>query len=267
MKTRLLVGIGGLALLLPAVFWGGPWAVRIIVILASLICFDEYARMAFPEDVSWARAWMVGIGGPVGFAALGNHVGIAAAAAAAGLVLTFIQVTLRPGQELSEAVDKVGRYVVGMGWIALLLPMLIRIREWESGVAWVILTLAIGWLGDTGAYFSGRAFGKTKLYEKVSPKKTWEGVYGGVATAVLGVFAMRALYLPVLEPIDCVVLGAMGCMMGVLGDLFESLLKRAYGVKDSGWIMPGHGGMLDRVDSVLFVAPTVYAYMVLVRGM
>lgn len=267
MKTRLLAGIVGLSVLLPSVIWGGPIATWIIIGLACAICLDEYARMAFPDDLTFSLGWLGLSGALFGWTAVWSSPSVAAATAGVVLVATFVQSTLRSGDDLSRAADRAGRYVIGVVWITGLLPMIIRIREWEHGVAWVILTLAISWLGDTGAYFAGRAFGSRKLFESVSPKKTWEGVYGGVATAVLGVFGMRAFFLPELQPIDCVFLGAVGCSMGVLGDLFESLLKRAYGVKDSGWIMPGHGGLLDRIDSVLFVGPTVYAYMVLVRGM
>jgi phosphatidate cytidylyltransferase len=130
----------------------------------------------------------------------------------------------------------------------------------DQGVTWIFLALAIPWLGDTGAYFAGRAFGKHKLYELISPKKTIEGYVGGIITATIGVFVIRSLSLSVLSPLDCVLIGLGIGTLAVIGDLAESLLKRAFGVKDSGKIMPGHGGLLDRIDSLLFVLPPLYGY-------
>ena len=127
-------------------------------------------------------------------------------------------------------------------------------------LSFIFLALAIPWLGDTGAYFAGRAFGRHKLYELISPKKTIEGYVGGVITATIGVFVIRSLGLPALGVIDCLVIGVIIGTAAVLGDLAESLLKRAFGVKDSGRIMPGHGGLLDRIDSLLFVLPLLYGY-------
>ena len=120
------------------------------------------------------------------------------------------------------------------------------------------------------AYFAGRAFGRRKLYPLVSPKKTWEGFFGGLAGSVIGLLIVRLVGLSWqwtdLTPFDCVVLGVVLGSAAVAGDLSESLMKRAYGVKDSGWIMPGHGGLLDRIDSVLFVAPLLVGYLHLVKG-
>jgi phosphatidate cytidylyltransferase len=122
-------------------------------------------------------------------------------------------------------------------------------------------------MGDTGAYFGGRAMGRTPLHPIVSPKKTWEGLGTGTLATLIGVVVMKLTLLKTLTLIDCLGLGLIGSAVAVLGDLSESLLKRAHDVKDSGWIVPGHGGMLDRVDSLLFVAPTVYAWAVIFKGL
>lgn len=264
-STRIMAAAVGLAIILPAVFWGGPLAVVVIVALAMGVGLDEYARMAFPDDHRVAFAWLALIVAVfVGYAVWGSPQE-AVAAVAFAVVATMVMVTVRPGPRLEDAADRVGRYLLGMLWVSQL-TFLVRLRAFPDGIVWVLLALAISWLSDTGAYFAGRAFGRRKLYERVSPKKTWEGFWGGVATAVVGTVTVRALWLPELSLVDAVVLGAFGSVMSVMGDLSESLLKRAFDVKDSGWILPGHGGMLDRIDSVLFVAPTVWAYMVLVRG-
>ncbi len=137
----------------------------------------------------------------------------------------------------------------------------------ETGLMWVVSALVITWGNDTMAYFAGRLFGKHKLYAEVSPNKTWEGFFGGFVGAIGFLFIQRAYFFPTLTVLDCFVLGGLGSVLGPAGDLCESMLKRAYGVKDSGVIIPGHGGMLDRIDALIFNAPMVFLYVVFVRGL
>jgi phosphatidate cytidylyltransferase len=259
MKTRILAAAVGLGGLIPALIWGGALAVEILIPLVIAVVITEYAAMAFPDDKNAAMAWLfpataVAYGVPlyVGLEAWGPALLLLAIAA-------MIAVTLRPGPELSRAADRFTRLYAGTVWLTLLtcIPLM---RRLEDGLAWVFLVLAISWCGDTGGYFAGRFFGRNKLYPRISPKKTWEGVVGGVVFATGGVFVVRHFGLPGLSPLECVGLGTVLCLAGVVGDLSESMLKRSFDVKDSGWIMPGHGGLLDRIDSVLFVAPLVYTY-------
>lgn len=261
MVTRLIAALVGLAVLLPALVLGGTTAVEIIVPLAALLCVLEYAAMAFPDDRAVATAWMTLGAGAVYAAALYAPGAPVAWLAGVVVIATLIFVTLRPGASLEGAADRIGRYLVGMGWIGLLgfLPL---VRRLEHGLAWVFLILVISWLGDTGAYFAGRFFGKRKLHPRVSPKKTWAGAVGGVVAAALGALVVREVASLDLGVAEALLLAAALCVAGILGDLSESLLKRSFSVKDSGWILPGHGGMLDRIDSLLFVAPLLYGYLV-----
>lgn len=135
----------------------------------------------------------------------------------------------------------------------------------NDGAWWVVVALVITWGNDTSAYFAGRFLGKHKLYPEVSPNKTWEGFFGGFAGAIGFLFLQRAFFFPGLTVIDCLVLGTLGSLLGPAGDLCESMLKRAYGVKDSGKIIPGHGGMLDRIDALIFNAPMVFLYVAFLR--
>lgn len=265
-STRLLAAAVGLAVLLPSVILGGPLAVAIIVALAAAISLDEFARMAFPEDHRAAFAWLLLVEAGLGAAWLLGDDRQLLVAVGLTVVGSFVFVVLRPGEHLEQAADRVARLVLGALWIVGGLGVLYHLRAFEHGVAWVILALAVSWLGDTGAYFAGRALGRTPLYARISPKKTLEGAVGGVFTAAAGAVVYRFLFLPTLGIVDAVLIGVLGCVVGILGDLAESMLKRAWGVKDSGWIMPGHGGLLDRIDSVLFVGPAVHGYMVLVHG-
>jgi phosphatidate cytidylyltransferase len=122
------------------------------------------------------------------------------------------------------------------------------------------MTLMFAWMPDSAAYFAGRAFGRTKLYEAVSPKKTREGFVGGLLGGVVGALLAHFWYLPQIPLAHAVGLAVVCACVGQLGDLVESLLKRSTDIKDSGNILPGHGGLLDRIDGLLFVAPLVYLY-------
>jgi phosphatidate cytidylyltransferase len=150
--------------------------------------------------------------------------------------------------------------VVTLAWLycGLLLATVVGLRRF--GVGWVILSFVVTWANDTFAYFAGHAFGRHKLLERISPKKTWEGFAGGAVGSVVGALATRWLLpeLQVLSPAMAVAMGAGGAVLGPLGDLAESMVKRAAGVKDSGRIIPGHGGLLDRIDALLFVSPWIY---------
>jgi phosphatidate cytidylyltransferase len=261
--TRLVVALAGLAVLLPAIVWGGPVAVEIIVAIALVIGLDEYARMAFPADHRAAFAWQT-IASALLFVAVLHGDAVWAGAAGAFTVMGSLAfVALRPGDSLNGAADRVDRHVLGVAWVCGLLLFLPLLRRLDHGVAWIFLVLTIPWAGDTGAYFAGRAFGRRPMAPRVSPKKTWEGFGGGLAASILGVFIVRAAGDLPIGAGEAVALGASLGAAAVLGDLSESLLKRAFEVKDSGWIMPGHGGILDRIDSLLFVAPLLYTFAAL----
>lgn len=135
----------------------------------------------------------------------------------------------------------------------------------DHGAWWVVVALVITWGNDTSAYFAGRFLGKRKLYPEVSPNKTWEGFFGGFFGAIGFLFLQRAFFFPALTVSDCLIIGTLGSVLGPAGDLCESMLKRAYGVKDSGKIIPGHGGMLDRIDALIFNAPMVFLYVAFLR--
>lgn len=120
--------------------------------------------------------------------------------------------------------------------------------------------LILQWTSDTGQYLSGRAFGKTKLFERISPKKTWEGLIGGIILSVAGSYIIAQYFLD-LTLVNWIVISILIVICGTLGDLTESMLKRSIDVKDSGNIMPGHGGMLDRFDGLIGAIPFIYFYI------
>jgi phosphatidate cytidylyltransferase len=180
--------------------------------------------------------------------------GLALAGATVVVLGTFL-FRQEPLEQIPRAVA-----IVVLSWLycGLLIAALVALRL-RFDVPWVIMAFVVTWGNDTAAYFAGHAFGRHKLFERISPKKTWEGFLGGVAGSVVGALAVRALLLrEELSPGAAVVVGLGAAVLGPLGDLCESMVKRAAGVKDSGKIIPGHGGLLDRIDALLFVAPWVY---------
>jgi len=196
-------------------------------------------------------AWARGPGGP------GASPEGVALALAGGTLALLVAALFRAGA-LEEAPRAAAVATLAWAYAGLLPASVVALRV-RFGWAWVLLLFVVSWANDTLAYFAGRAFGRHKLLERISPKKTWEGFAGGAVGSVAGALAVRALLLPGLPLAACVAIGAGGAVLGPLGDLSESMLKRAAGVKDSGRLLPGHGGLLDRIDAVLFVAPWVYA--------
>jgi len=266
MVTRVLAALVGLAVILPALIWGGELAVEIIVGLVLLICVDEWANMAFPQRRWWALARLVPPALALYLAVLYGPEGSLVLALSGSVLWLFLATLFRAGP-VDDATDTVGRLALGMAYVPGLIVFIPLVRRLPDGLAWVFLLLVITWMGDTGAYFAGRFLGRHKLYEKISPNKTWEGAIGGGVTAVVGAFVVRAIALPQLTVLDCVLLGIVVDAFGVCGDLCESMLKRSFGVKDSGWIMPGHGGILDRIDALLFTAPVLFLYCSHVLGL
>lgn len=182
--------------------------------------------------------------------------------ALAGATVLLLAVALArraPLETLPRAVS-----AVALAWLycGVLLAAVVGLRL-RFGVGWVILSFVVTWANDTFAYFTGHAFGRHRMAERISPKKTWEGFAGGAVGSIVGALVTRWL-LPdlgaVLTPGMALLLGAGAAVLGPLGDLAESALKRAAGVKDSGKIIPGHGGLLDRIDALLFVSPWVYVF-------
>jgi phosphatidate cytidylyltransferase len=155
----------------------------------------------------------------------------------------------------------------GVFYVGWLLSLLVTLRL-EAGRNWVFFALFATFASDTAAYFIGKAFGRHKLAPAISPGKTWEGAAAGVAGAIIAclLFTLPTELHLSLNILEAVVLGALVSVFGQCGDLAESLLKRNCKVKDSGKLMPGHGGILDRIDSVLFAGALVYLYYILVMA-
>lgn len=152
--------------------------------------------------------------------------------------------------------------VIGLIYIVCFFDFLVFIREKENGNKLIWLVFIIAWASDTFAYYFGRFFGKHKLCPEVSPKKTIEGSIGGIIGSIIGVSVWFIIFKPTnINLFSLIILGIVGGSISQIGDLSASLIKRFVNIKDYGKIMPGHGGVLDRFDSILFIAPVVYYYI------
>jgi len=183
-------------------------------------------------------------------------------AALAGAVVLLLSAFLFRREPLETIPPRIATVTFSWLYIGLLISTLVGLRREEHGASWVVLAFVVTWANDTFAYFAGRAFGRHRMLERISPKKTWEGFGGGAVGSIVGALACRWILpgLDVLTIPAAVVLGAGGAVLGPLGDFCESMVKRAAGVKDSGKLIPGHGGLLDRIDALLFVAPWIYVW-------
>lgn len=267
LKTRVLTAavlipaVLAALFLLPALAWG---AVTLAIIgvaayeWARLVGFAAWWRLGFVATTLCLGAWLL-FSGAAGFARGWPDATVLALCGASAL----FWLVLAPPWVIARWTTQWRVPMAMLGWVVLL-GAWVALVELQARSPWLVLAaMAIVWIADTAAYFSGRAFGRHKLAPNVSPGKTWEGVYGAwVAVGVYGLllvpFAARAgLTLPVSAWAVAVWLAFVLVLasVSVVGDLFESLLKRHAGVKDSGALLPGHGGVLDRTDALLAAMP------------
>lgn len=259
MLQRLLAAAVGLAIVLPVLIWGGTLGAGVIVALVLLVTLDEYGSMAVKGQR--LRAFVL-------LALGGLSVHLTAVVAPQHLffgIFPAIMLALLGPMFLEEDLPAAGEQTVrlgfGMVYAPLLMAPIVWLRDRPDGLALIFFLLAVTWAGDTGAYFAGRFLGKTKLFPRVSPKKTVEGLLGGVALSMVGGALVKVIGGLAFGWVEVLLLSVVLDLAGVVGDLVESMLKRAWDVKDSGWIMPGHGGLLDRIDSLLFSAPLLAAWL------
>ncbi len=153
----------------------------------------------------------------------------------------------------------------GIAYVVLPLSYLVLLRNMESGGMWILFMLSVIWANDTFAMYAGKALGKHKLSPLVSPGKTVEGAIGGLAGGCIAAGLFNSYFSMGMGALEALTVSFVLGVIGISGDLFESVLKRAAGVKDSGAIVPGHGGVLDRIDSLIFPIPVLYYYLTLGR--
>ncbi|HEV3201575.1 MAG TPA: phosphatidate cytidylyltransferase [Bryobacteraceae bacterium] len=252
---RVLTALALIPVVVYVVFWANFWIFLGVVATVALLCYHEYdaivAHFGFgaPGKVGYAAGLLLLVWG--GDASLPI------------VVLALLSLTLAMREEdLTKSLPRAALLFTGIVYIFGCWRC--AIGSHDQNPHWLMYALLLNWAGDSGAYFVGRSFGRHKLASRVSPKKSWEGAVASVATSVLiaGAYLLRTV--PGVPVVTAVALTAVANAAGQLGDLAESAIKRGAGVKDSGTMLPGHGGFLDRVDSTLFALPVVYAYLKLV---
>jgi phosphatidate cytidylyltransferase len=264
LALRVLTAVVALPLLVALVAWREPLGFGSFVLLVSALALTEYTGIALPGAKRGLRGAVVAIG--VGLAAaLYLRPELAFVWVLAALVAVAALVLFQPG-EIPGAIARLGAAGFGVFYLgALPVPLALLHRDVVDGSLWVGVAIVVTFANDTGAYFAGRALGRHKLYPTISPGKTVEGAVGGLVFGLGVLLALRAAVMHSLTIADCVWVAVPGAVLGPIGDLVESMIKRAAGVKDSGKLLPGHGGMLDRIDALLFVSAWVYVYALHIR--
>ncbi|MEI6827246.1 MAG: phosphatidate cytidylyltransferase [Desulfuromonadales bacterium] len=238
---------------------GDPVLLACLLALFSAIGIAEFYRMALPERK--AELWLAALIGP-GLIFVPFTGSMALVIPAIGLLfVVFSFVFLFRIRTIETAAHEIAFALLAFLYIPFLLMHLLLLRQTLYGVQWLFVIMLIVMTNDTAAYYTGSAFGKRRLYLIVSPKKSIEGAIGGLFGSLGGTMLAKVTFFPQLTYGDAVVTAIIIGMVGQAGDLFESLLKRSFGVKDSGTLIPGHGGVLDRMDSILFAAPITYYYV------
>ena len=252
LRSRLLVAAVGLPIGFAAIILGGYFLFGLAVVL-TILGLHEYYTLLRPYRPNLLVGYLAGVGVVVASFFLGPQgllVGLAAL-----VVLTFFWSLF--GELGAHLVGRMAMTGFGVLWVALGFAYIPLIRGLNHGMALTIMVLACTIVSDTFAYFVGRAIGRHKMAPRISPNKSVEGAIGGLVGAVVAALIVR-IYSPWLPTRDAIVLGLAVGVVGQWGDLFESTFKRDFRVKDSGRLLPGHGGILDRFDSMLFAGFVAY---------
>jgi phosphatidate cytidylyltransferase len=255
LRSRLLTGTVGIPLLVLVVGWGPPWVFAGLLIVIIAQALREYFSMVFPGRVK-DQLWGIVFGLSVSLMLLFPLVPEGDWGLSLLFVLFFSIYLCLPGR-LEERLNRLAWTLLGGVYLGYLLPHWVLLFRMPHGRAWVSLLLLVIIMGDAAAYFIGQRFGTRKFAPEISPGKTIEGVFGYLAGSLVGGWLGAMVLVTELATLEVVVLSAILSVAGQMGDLFESLIKRVFAVKDSGTLLPGHGGLLDRLDSLIF--PAVFA--------
>ena len=270
MKQRILVAVIGIPLLLLVLCWAPHWATA--ALLAALGVLGAHELLAAVSGAEKTKSLWVLAGFMAVCTVFSTYAGMEAYKGTvlvavpwllcASVVLLFLLAVRWFGRENAIAFQDVCAVLLGGVAIPLAMSCLLRLRLMEFGGGLVLMPLVAAFMSDSAALFTGMAGGKHKLAPKASPKKTVEGAVGGLVGGIVGMVLFRIVFFFVtVQALSigwCMVIGLVGAFMGQLGDLSFSVIKRQCGIKDYGRLLPGHGGVLDRFDSVIFAAPVVW---------
>jgi phosphatidate cytidylyltransferase len=264
LKQRVITAAVGVPLVILAIWFGDPWPWFTLLIAAAALAgtyeFYHIANFDRREPLIYlGLLWSLAL-------VLSPHYrnpDFLPIVITAAMLISLICLLLRPSRE--KAFRDWAWTIVGALYVGWMLSYWLNLRGLADGRNWVYLAMLTTFANDTGAFFIGRARGKHKLAPAISPAKTWEGAIGGLISSILAAIVI-ALVLNLISPFafkywQIILLGFLVSLFAQLGDLVESLLKRNMEVKESGNLLPGHGGILDRFDSLIFVGAVVYYYV------
>jgi phosphatidate cytidylyltransferase len=262
---RWITAIIGVPLLVLLVSRGGPLLFALFISTVCIIALQEYYRIAMAKTESGSSRLIPNlayIAGPaLIWSAHNNWTGVMVVIIVMDLIvcaaISVFQFKSNPSVQ-----EFVAKQMVAIVYIALFLSHLVFIRNTTDGILWVFMLIGVVFAGDTGAYYVGTYFGRRKLCPSISPGKTVEGALGGLAANIIAGLIFLCLSSMMLSWVKAVLLFVAIGVCGQIGDLFESQLKRVANIKDSGIILPGHGGILDRIDALLFAAPVTYWFII-----
>ena len=268
LKHRVATAAVGVPLIILAIWFGDPW-ITLFIVAASLAGTYEFYHIASFDRreplLYLGLLWTLAL-------VLSPHYrnpDLLPIVITAAMLVSLICLLIRPSRE--KAFHEWAWTIAGAVYVGWMLSYWLNLRGLEDGRNWVYLAMLTTFANDTGAYFIGGAKGKHKLAPAISPAKTWEGAIGGLASAVLAAIVIATVLKLVSVEMGAhfvfrywqiIILGFLVGLFAQLGDLVESLLKRNMGVKESGNLLPGHGGVLDRFDSLIFVGAVVYYYVI-----
>jgi phosphatidate cytidylyltransferase len=261
LSRRVLTAVALLPIVIGAVIVGG-WPFAALLVLITVLAQYELYGLFESAGLSPFKPLGIATGVSIVFAPLWPGFLAVATIGAAGVVAAGLF------RSDDRPLENAAAGILGVIYPAALAAWAVHLRVGAGEVlgdrwaAWLTVTVLVAtWAADTFAYFTGRAVGSRPLFERVSPKKTIEGAVGGVLGAVVVVMILKAAAMPFIGWIDALVLGLIAGVVGPIGDLTESLFKRSIGAKDSGTLLPGHGGVLDRIDALLFTIPLSVFYL------
>lgn len=257
---RWITGLTATPFLIYLIGFGPRWLFYILLLIASLMALMEFYTMAaqpLPKPIRTSSYLLASL---LFLICSMRQVLLLPVLMSlwVSLPMTYIMFTRRPDPQWTSAM---GISVLGSLYIVLPLVILVLVDLLPGGKIWIFFLLVVVFSSDTGAFYFGRFMGRHKLHATVSPAKTWEGAIGGLLLS--GVTAFGFLHLFHLRPLDLkmLLLVLSLALAAQIGDLVESMMKRSHGVKDSGKILPGHGGLLDRIDGLLFSIPLLYMFL------
>lgn len=259
-KRLITSGVALPVILAVLIFAPGKGMLLLVLGSIGVGCY-EVALVAMPKAEPWRRAAMAALGllaaSAVYTMSIRPLVGLSLLAL---LVMASIASHLGSPRGFETALREASLSLLVALWIGGLLAFLALVTARPDGSRWGALLFGCAFVGDSAAYFIGRAWGRTRLAPIVSPNKTWEGAIAGLAGTMAFVAVAKVTFLPALSFGDPILLGLPAAVLCQTGDLAESMLKRAFGAKDASGLMPGHGGLLDRLDSLLFLSPLIYLF-------